>query len=38
MSYIFNITASQELYRTDEQGTVTFTGSADGSYKVTTEK
>ncbi|MFC5848904.1 ComEC/Rec2 family competence protein [Deinococcus petrolearius] len=27
-----------EVYRTDRQGTVTFTGSADGSYKVTTEK
>lgn len=27
-----------KVYRTDEQGTVTFTGSADGSYKVTTEK
>lgn len=27
-----------EVYRTDRQGTVTFTGNADGTYKVTTEK
>lgn len=27
-----------KVYRTDRQGTVTFTGNADGSYKVTTEK
>lgn len=27
-----------KIYRTDLQGTVTFTGKADGSYKVNTEK
>ncbi|WP_291426378.1 ComEC/Rec2 family competence protein [Deinococcus sp.] len=26
------------IYRTDQHGTVTFTGKADGSYKVSTEK
>jgi beta-lactamase superfamily II metal-dependent hydrolase len=27
-----------KVYRTDQQGTVTFTGNADGTYKVKTEK
>lgn len=31
-------TNGMNIYRTDERGTVTFTGKADGTYKVNTER